>query len=219
MPILSASILSADMMHLAQDLKAMEDYAEWCHLDVMDGHYVPNITFGPGLVKQIRQETDHFLDTHLMIDHPEQYLDAFLDAGTDALTFHVETRHNIEFLLNKIKARNVKAGLSINPDSDLEMLRPYLEDVDLILIMSVEPGFGGQSYLPEASERMKQLVTWRKDLGLDYKISVDGGINAQTSVEALEAGADILVSGSFLFGANNRAEAAAQLRGQSCLEI
>lgn len=213
MTLISASILSADFMRLADDLHDMEAHCDAFHLDVMDGHYVPNITFGPDIVRQIRRSTNKFLDTHLMIEHPEEYLTAFLDAGTDALTLHLETSNDVADLLHRIKARGVMPGISLNPETDLNLLKPFLSRVELILVMSVRPGFGGQSYMPGSSERIAQLAAWREEHSYNYKISVDGGIQAKTAREATKAGADILVSGSYLFGASDRSQAANSLRG------
>ena len=213
MTLISASILSADFMHLADDLHDMKAHCDAFHLGIMDGHYVPNITFGPDIVRQIRKSTDKFLDTHLMIKHPEEYLDAFLDAGTDALTIHVETSKDAARLLRKIKDSGVIPGITLNPETDIDLLKPYLPMVELILVMSVRPGFGGQSYMAGSSERIAQLAAWRQEHNYNYKISVDGGIQADTAREATKAGADILVSGSYLFGAADRGQAAESLRG------
>lgn len=200
-------------MRLADDLHDMEAYCDAFHLDIMDGHYVPNITFGPDIVRQIRSSTNKFLDTHLMIEHPEEYLDAFLDAGTDALTIHVETSDDAASLLRRIKERGVIPGITLNPETDIDLLKPYLPLVELVLVMSVRPGFGGQTYMDGSSERIAQLAAWRDEYSYDYKISVDGGIQSVTSREATKAGADILVSGSYLFGAEDRGQAADSLRG------
>lgn len=213
MTLISASVLSADFMRLADDLHAMEAHCDAFHLDIMDGHYVPNITFGPDIVRQIRRSTDKFLDTHLMIEHPEEYLDAFLDAGTDALTIHVETSSDVSKLLHQIKERGVIPGITLNPETNLELLKPFLSQVELVLVMSVRPGFGGQSYMAGSSARIAQLAAWREENSYNYKISVDGGIQAVTAREATKAGADILVSGSYLFGAADRGQAAESLRG------
>lgn len=186
--------------------------ADLFHLDVMDAHFVPNLTFGPMIVEAIRRSTTLPLDVHLMMQHPNQYIDAFAKAGADALTIHVEPPVDIAGTLAMIDRAGLKRGLSLNPGTELDILRPYLSRLDLVLVMSVQPGFGGQSFQPSALAKISELAAWRASEGYDYLISVDGGINDQTVAACHEAGADILVSGSWLFGAVNRAAAINLLR-------
>jgi len=187
--------------------------ADLFHLDVMDGHFVPNVTFGPFVVAAIRRCTDLPLDTHLMMTRPDDYVAAFAQAGADALTIHVEADCDVVATLDAIGALDVKRGLSLNPGTDVETLRPYLDRLDLVLVMSVQPGFGGQNFQPGSLDKVRRLVTWREELGFSFAISLDGGVNDETAPACREAGADILVSGSHLFGAPDRSTAVKRLRG------
>ncbi len=182
------------------------------HLDVMDGHFVPNLTFGPVIARAIRQCTDLPLDTHLMITDPAKYVEAFAKAGVDALTIHIEANSPIEPTLKRIGDLGCKRGLSLNPGTDLARIEPHLPHVDLVLVMTVQPGFGGQEFDPRGLDKIRDLVEWRRHHGAEFAISVDGGVNAQTAPRCLEAGADILVSGSYFCHAKDRAAAAASLR-------
>jgi len=187
--------------------------ADLFHLDVMDGHFVPNLTFGPFIAQALRRSTTLPLDAHLMVTHPDGMIEAFARAGVDALTFHVESESNTKDTLAGIHSLGMKAGLSLRPGTPLSELTPYLADLDLVLVMSVEPGYGGQAFMPDMIERIAALASRRKNGEGHFAISVDGGINAQTGGLCREAGADILVTGSYLFGAPNRAAAVAALRG------
>ncbi|MCH4223000.1 MAG: ribulose-phosphate 3-epimerase [Solobacterium sp.] len=212
--IIAPSVLSVDYSHLSEQMKELnESDAQWIHYDVMDGHFVPNLTFGPDILKGFRKLSDRFLDVHLMITDPIYYSDIFIDAGADGITFHEEAlldEEKIRSLAKHLRLRGIQAGLSIKPKTDLDKLKPYLEDFDLFLIMSVEPGFGGQKFMPDSIERVRTLRSWLDELHLNTHIEVDGGINAETGKLIKEAGADVLVAGSYVFK-NNIKEAVASL--------
>ena len=187
--------------------------ADLFHLDVMDGHFVPNLTFGPFITAAIRRCTDRPLDTHLMMTRPDLYAAAFAEAGADCLTFHVEADCDVDATLDHLADLGVGRGLSLNPDTDVDLLRPHLPKLDLVLVMSVQPGFGGQSFREGALDKLRRLRDRREAEGLDFALSIDGGVNADTAPRCRDAGADILVSGSHLFGAPDRASAIRRLRG------
>ncbi len=208
------SLLSADFAHLQADVDNMTAAgADFLHLDVMDGHFVPNISFGPSICGFVRRLSDLPLDAHLMISHADQYLDAFAKAGVDGLTIHIEAEAEIGSTLKRIVELGMKPGISLNPGTALDDILPWLDQVDLVLVMSVQPGFGGQKFNPVAVDKIAELKQRRDSEGLDFMINVDGGINDETGPRCREAGADILVSGSWLFGATDRAERIALLRG------
>ncbi|QMS85581.1 ribulose-phosphate 3-epimerase [Candidatus Xianfuyuplasma coldseepsis] len=200
--IIAPSILSADFGNLQESLSQVKS-AKWIHVDVMDGHFVPNITIGPVVVKGLRSYTDQVLDTHLMIDNPLQYAKAFVEAGSDRITFHYEAVNDPLKVIREIKQLGVPVGISIKPKTDVKSLLTILEDVDLVLVMSVEPGFGGQSFMPEAVEKIKELTTLKKVVKNNYLIEVDGGINKNTAKLCKEAGVDVLVAGSYIFNSPN----------------
>ena len=198
MPIISPSILACDFLNLEDEIKRLNDTnAQWLHLDVMDGHFVPNLTFGYDLISRIRTLTTKVLDTHLMISNPLNYIEKYADAGSDYITFHIEIEEDIDQVIDKIKACGKKAGLAIKPNTDIELILPYLEKIDLVLVMSVEPGFGGQQFISSTPERINLLSQIREEKGYNYVINVDGGINDQTAPLCNES--DVLVSGSYLF--------------------
>ena len=200
---LSPSILSADFANLARDIKIATDAgAEYVHVDVMDGHFVPNITIGAPVVKALRKATDKVLDVHLMISDPDQYLDDFIKAGSDIITVHYESNGDTLEQLKKIRAAGVKAACVIKPKTPAEVLFPLLPYCDMVLIMTVEPGFGGQAFDPSALDKIACLRQWAQAAGADLRIEVDGGINAETGKLCRQAGADVLVAGSYIFKNN-----------------
>lgn len=204
MPIIAASLLSADFMHLEDQLRTLEQVGiDWLHIDVMDGHFVPNLTIGPFVIEQINRISNLPLDVHLMISNPEKYIDAYIDAGADWLTVHGEVIKNDPTVLQKIRSRGVRAGVSLNPDARIEDYAVLFDNIDLFLVMSVFAGFGGQAFIPAALEKVRTASIWREQSPSHYQISIDGGINTDTAPLAREAGVDVLVSGSALFRASN----------------
>lgn len=209
--IIAPSILSADFSNLKESISKVNT-AEWLHVDVMDGHFVPNITIGPLVVKGLRTITNQILDTHLMISDPMKYIEAFAKAGSDFLTFHIEAVENPKEVIEHIKKHKMKPGISIKPNTPVEQIKEYLPYVDQVLVMSVEPGFGGQSFLPSAVEKIKQLNVLRQVKHYHFLISVDGGINQDTAKFCKDAGVDVLVAGSYIFNSENPNEKVDSLR-------
>jgi ribulose-phosphate 3-epimerase len=205
------SLLASDFSQLKEQLLLIKD-ADYLHLDVMDGVYVPNITFGPGLIKSIKKHTKLPFDTHLMITKPERYVEDFAKAGSDILTVHLEATDHIHRVIQMIKDQGIKAGVSLNPATTVETLEYLLPELDQVLIMSVNPGFGGQSYIPQMTEKIAKLNKIIEANNYDCKIEVDGGIKTHNLKEIVKAGADIIVAGSAIFGAENPAEALAKMR-------
>ena len=198
--ILSPSILAADFKVLGQEMKKTEENgAKYIHFDVMDGMFVPSISFGMPVLASIRDATEQLMDAHLMIEEPIRYAEAFRKAGADLLTVHLEACEDVKATLDKIHECGMKAGLSINPETDVKELIPYLEDADMILVMSVHPGFGGQKFIPETLDKIRAVRTMLDEKNLDTDIQVDGGIYVENVREVLDAGANIIVAGSAVF--------------------
>lgn len=198
---ISLSILNMNYNHLKEDLNKLKEDIQYLHLDIMDGHFVPNISFGPSLVKSIHQENHFILDTHLMISDPMKYILSFVDAGSDLITFHLEAVENPDAVIEYIHRFNVKAGIAIKPNTKAEELLPYLSKVDLVLVMSVEPGFGGQSFLKSSIEKVAYLKKQKEEKGYTYLISIDGGITDETLPE-VSAYLDLAVVGSYITGSS-----------------
>lgn len=206
--LIAPSLLSCDFSRLKEEIQEVERAGcDWLHVDVMDGHFVPNLTIGPVVVGWIRKSTRLFLDVHLMIEEPHRYLKSFREAGADALTVHVEACPDIPGTLTAIRDLGAKTGISLKPKTAVDAILPYLDRMDLILVMTVEPGFGGQKFMPDMLEKVRLLRP-----RFQGKISVDGGIDAATAPQALAAGADVLVAGTAIFGQKDRARAVKDLR-------
>jgi len=204
MPKVAVSLLSADFYNLQNELKKVEEGgADYLHLDIMDGHFVPNITFGPLLIEKLRPHTKLFFDVHLMLSEPERQILPFIKAGADLITVHAEACSHLHALLKYIKAGGVKTGVALNPATPLDFISYVLEDLDQVLIMSVNPGWGGQEYLPLAEKKIRTLKRLKKRKNLTFDIAVDGGINNLTAPKVIAAGADILVAGSYIFNGSN----------------
>ena len=201
---ISPSILSADFSQLGNEIKRLEEGgADMIHVDVMDGHFVPNLTVGPPVIKALRKQCSIKFDVHLMISPVHKYIEAYADAGADIITIHPEATENLEESISKIKSLNKKIGVSLNPESKLDLITNYLEKIDLVLIMSVNPGFGGQKFMPEVLEKVKQLKEIKSKKNMNFDIEIDGGINFDNCQSAIDAGANILVSGTTVFKSNN----------------
>lgn len=213
MALIAPSILSADLSRLEQQIRLVEmGGADWIHCDIMDGHFVPNITFGPVLVKAVRKSTKLPVDVHLMIKNPDKYLEDFKDAGADHLLVHQEEVIHLNRTIMRIKELGMKAGVVINPATPVHTLRDIAEYIDILLIMSVNPGFGGQSFIPNSIRKIEEAVELRKEFEADFRIEMDGGIDKNTIVPAYEAGIDVFVSGSSIFKADNITAATAELK-------
>jgi len=201
---ISPSILSADFSQLGNEIKRLEESgADMIHVDVMDGHFVPNLTIGPPVIKALKKQSSMLFDVHLMISPVHKYIDDYADAGADIITIHPEATDNLKDSILKIKKLNKKVGVSLNPKTKINVITQYLNEIDLVLIMSVNPGFGGQKFIPEVLTKIKDLKKIQKDKNLDFDIEIDGGINFDNSKIAIEAGANILVSGTTIFKSNN----------------
>lgn len=209
---IAPSILSADFSKLGEEIKDVErGGAEYIHVDVMDGHFVPNITIGPLIVEAIKPVTDLPLDVHLMIENPDAYIQEFADAGASIITVHQEASVHLHRTIQLIKKAGVKAGVVINPATPVQMIKDILPEVDLVLLMSVNPGFGGQSFIPQTIGRIEQVAKWREQMNLSFEIEVDGGVNVQTAKACTDAGADVLVAGSAVFNQQDRKKAIEEL--------
>ena len=199
----SLSVLNVDYMNAYESLKNIVDLVDYEHLDVMDGEFVPNISFGPDFVKSLKKVAKRPFDTHLMIMHPQNYIDKFVDAGSDYITFHVEADCNPMDVINQIKAKGVKAGISIKPKTSVEKIKKYLPYLDMVLVMSVEPGFGGQSFMENSIDKVKELKKLKDEFGYSYLINIDGGINNETA-KFISPYVDLAVVGSYLTKANDK---------------
>ena len=201
---ISPSILSADFSQLGNEIKRLIDAgADMVHVDVMDGHFVPNLTIGPPVIKALKKNSSIPFDVHLMISPVHKYIEAFADAGADIITIHPEATEDLQSSINKIKELKKKVGISLNPETKINVIKKFLNQIDLILIMSVNPGFGGQKFMPEVLKKIKDLVNIQKKEGINFDIEIDGGINFENSKLAIEAGANILVSGTTIFKSND----------------
>jgi ribulose-phosphate 3-epimerase len=201
---ISPSILSADFSQLGVEIKRLEEGgADMIHVDVMDGHFVPNLTIGPPVIKALRKQCDLKFDVHLMISPVHKYIESYADAGADIITIHPEATDNLEASILKIRKLNKKVGVSLNPESKIDLIRNFLDKIDLILIMSVNPGFSGQKFMPKVLEKIKELKKIQSEKNLDFDIEIDGGINFDNCKDAIDAGANILVSGTTIFKSNN----------------
>ena len=226
--LVAPSILAADFARLAEEIRAVEVAgADWIHCDIMDGHFVDNISFGPAIVGFVRKQTKLPLDVHLMIEHADHYVPRFLDAGANSITVHVEpeAKHDVGKTLQQIRDAKCRVGLTLNPETDFKLVEPFLDKIDMLLVMTVHPGFGGQSFRPEQMKKVKRLAEWNetrqhqpsRGYGLASKIDieVDGGINPESARISIENGANVLVAGTSIFKTNDYAKAIRDLRGGS----
>lgn len=205
--LLAPSILAGDHANLAASLAEIESAdLEWVHLDIMDGHFVPNLSFGPQTVQALRPNSKLFFDVHLMLDNPDKYIGAFIDAGADQISIHVEPDYPVAQTLDSIRSKDCKCGVVLNPDTPVEKAKPFLQQCDIVLCMTVQPGFGGQSFRHDVLPKIKELSELRDAMGLDFRIEVDGGVDAETAPLCTAHGADTLVAGTAFFKAADTAE-------------
>ena len=215
---MAPSILSADFARLLEDVKKVERAGcEYLHIDVMDGHFVPNITLGPAIVKSLRKDVNMVFDAHLMIDNPDNYIKDFVDAGCDMIVVHEEACTHLHRTIQNIKSFNIKAGVALNPATPIENIKYILNDIDMVLIMTVNPGFGGQSFIGTMIDKIKELKALIDEKGLDVDIQVDGGINPKNVAKVVQAGANIVVAGSAIFNSDNIEETVALFRKNASL--
>lgn len=213
MILLAPSILSANFARLGEDISQVEQAgADWLHIDVMDGHFVPNITIGPQVVKDLRAVSKLVFDVHLMIENPDEHIPAFAKAGADFITVHVETCRHLNRTINLIRENGCRPGVAINPATPVCLVEPSLADIDLVLVMSVNPGFGGQDFIPGAISKIEQLRKISEEMNKDLFIQVDGGINLETGRRVVQAGANVLVAGSFIFRSPDPTQAVSDLK-------
>ncbi|MFP5111234.1 ribulose-phosphate 3-epimerase [Bacillaceae bacterium C204] len=211
---IAPSILSADFSRLGEEITAVEKGgADYIHIDVMDGHFVPNITIGPLIVEAIRPITRLPLDVHLMIENPDQYIEAFAKAGADYITVHVEACMHLHRTIQNIKSYGIKAGVVLNPATPVESIQHIIRDIDMVLLMSVNPGFGGQKFIPEVLPKIRKVKAMAEEKGMDLEIEIDGGVNSETAKLCMEAGANVLVAGSAIYNEEDYAKAISLLRG------
>lgn len=204
--LLAPSILAGNHADLKSSLSVIERAGlKWVHLDIMDGHFVPNLTFGPQTIKALRPLSRLFFDVHLMLDNPDSFVDAFIDAGADQITIHVEPDYPVKETLMRISKRGCKRGIVLNPDTPAAAARPFLVDCDIVLLMTVQPGFGGQSFRRDVLPKIETLANWRSELGLCYRLEVDGGVDLKTARECVSRGVDTLVAGTSFFKADDPA--------------
>jgi len=213
MGLIAPSILAADFTNLTQQIRMVEiGGADWIHCDIMDGHFVPNITFGPSIVKAAHKVTKLPIDVHLMIENPDKYLEDFINAGASYVSVHVEEVDHLNRTVNRIKELGAKAGVVINPATPVSSIVDVAEYIDLLLIMTVNPGFGGQKFIPNSLRRIKEAVTLRSEMNANFLIEIDGGVNVETAKTALEAGAEVFVAGSSIFKADNISAATVEIK-------
>jgi ribulose-phosphate 3-epimerase len=214
--LVAPSILAADFSRLGEEIRKVEQAgADWIHCDIMDGHFVDNISFGPTIVGFVRKQTKLPLDVHLMIDHADHYVPRFVDAGANSITVHVEpeAKHDVEKTLRQIRDAGCRVGLTLNPETDFKLVEPFLDKIDMLLIMTVHPGFGGQAFRADQMSKVKRLTEWNESRERKIDLEVDGGINPETARVSIQNGANVLVAGTSIFKTNDYAKAIHDLRG------